>query len=234
VFGTNGELNMSKSDSELLKKFQKILVISQKVKKSEVAKYLQLTEEELFVKLVEWGNLGFKLNEDYIVVENIESFSTALDQQFANWAENESSKDGKLEIGVLSQQINQNALISTDLSKHCPQCRSSHAKEIPDKSKVISYIPRPIYGKKWKCTQCGYEWKKKSNSKIQVVENPKPISKSKSNRQNNSNPFNLCLQCGSSHAKEIPDKSKVISYIPRPIYGKKWQCNQCGYEWSKD
>jgi hypothetical protein len=31
-------------------------------------------------------------------------------------------------------------------------------REIDDKSRVISYIPRRIYAKKKSCTKCRYEW----------------------------------------------------------------------------
>jgi hypothetical protein len=95
---------MSQTDSELLKKFQKILVISQEVKKSEVAKYLGLSEEELFGKLVEWGNLGFKLNKEYIIVENLAEFNAALDEQFVEWAEKEAQGFGK--VDNLSPNLN--------------------------------------------------------------------------------------------------------------------------------
>jgi hypothetical protein len=88
---------MSQSDSNLLKKFQKILEISQEVKKSEVAKFLGLSEEDLFAKLIEWGSLGFKLNKEYIIVENLEDFNAALDEQFIEWEEKEAQGIGKVQ-----------------------------------------------------------------------------------------------------------------------------------------
>jgi Leucine-rich repeat (LRR) protein len=90
-------LFMSQNSADLLKKFKKILEISQEVKKSEVAEYLGISEKELFAKMVDWGMLGFKIKNDLIVVEDIEEFSAAVDQQFIEWGENEESKIGKVE-----------------------------------------------------------------------------------------------------------------------------------------
>jgi Leucine Rich repeats (2 copies)/Leucine Rich Repeat len=88
---------MNQSDTQLLKKFQEILEMSQKVKKAEVAEYLEITEKELFKKLVSWRHLGFKLNEEYIVVENLTEFTTALDHQFEDWVQKEHEGIGKIE-----------------------------------------------------------------------------------------------------------------------------------------
>ena len=42
----------------------------------------------------------------------------------------------------------------------CPNCGASGfaIKEVEDKTKIVSYIPKPIYAKKKKCTKCGYEF----------------------------------------------------------------------------
>jgi hypothetical protein len=42
----------------------------------------------------------------------------------------------------------------------CPNCGAMGfaIREIDDKSRVISYIPRRIYAKKKSCTKCRYEW----------------------------------------------------------------------------
>ncbi|MGV9199885.1 MAG: hypothetical protein ACOC4M_13830, partial [Promethearchaeia archaeon] len=44
--------------------------------------------------------------------------------------------------------------------RKCPNCGATGQaiKEVEDKSKIISYIPKPIYGKKNVCTKCGYEF----------------------------------------------------------------------------
>jgi hypothetical protein len=42
----------------------------------------------------------------------------------------------------------------------CPNCGAMGfaIREIDDKSRIISYIPRRIYAKKKACTKCRYEW----------------------------------------------------------------------------
>jgi Leucine rich repeat len=92
-----GVISMDQSDAELLKKFQEILEMSQEVKKADVAKYLQISEDDLFSKLVGWRHLGFKLKSELIIVENLEEFTAALDQQFVDWGEKEAAGIGKIE-----------------------------------------------------------------------------------------------------------------------------------------
>jgi len=40
----------------------------------------------------------------------------------------------------------------------------------------------------------------------------------------------VCPHCGSSKLTVIEDKSRIISYIPSPVYAKKNVCSQCGFE----
>jgi len=42
----------------------------------------------------------------------------------------------------------------------------------------------------------------------------------------------VCPHCGASGSKisVVDDKTKIISYVPRPVYKKKNICNQCGFE----
>jgi len=49
--------------------------------------------------------------------------------------------------------------LSTD-RRVCPSCGASGfaIKEVEDRSKIVSYIPKPIYAKKKVCTKCGYEF----------------------------------------------------------------------------
>ncbi|MHA1149067.1 MAG: hypothetical protein ACTSR8_12585 [Promethearchaeota archaeon] len=44
--------------------------------------------------------------------------------------------------------------------KQCPNCGASafNIKEVEDRTKILSYIPKPIYAKKNVCTKCGYEF----------------------------------------------------------------------------
>jgi septal ring factor EnvC (AmiA/AmiB activator) len=42
----------------------------------------------------------------------------------------------------------------------CPNCGASGfaIKEVEDRTKIVSYIPKPIYAKKMICTKCSYEF----------------------------------------------------------------------------
>ena len=40
----------------------------------------------------------------------------------------------------------------------------------------------------------------------------------------------VCPHCGSSKLTIVEDKSRIISYIPSPVYAKKNVCSQCGFE----
>ncbi|GAH24708.1 unnamed protein product, partial [marine sediment metagenome] len=42
----------------------------------------------------------------------------------------------------------------------------------------------------------------------------------------------ICPNCGATGfaIKEVEDKSKIISYIPKPIFAKKFVCTKCGFE----
>ena len=42
----------------------------------------------------------------------------------------------------------------------------------------------------------------------------------------------VCVNCGAMGfaIKEVEDKSRIISYIPKVIYAKKNHCTKCGYE----
>lgn len=50
--------------------------------------------------------------------------------------------------------------ISTIMKRQCPNCGAYGfaIKEIDDKERLLSYIPRRIYAKKKHCTKCGYEF----------------------------------------------------------------------------
>lgn len=43
---------------------------------------------------------------------------------------------------------------------------------------------------------------------------------------------NVCPKCGSTKIKELSDKTRIISYVPTPVYAKKFQCAKCAFEWS--
>jgi len=66
-------------------------------------------------------------------------------------------------IRVPSQQIPLATSPSTSVSSNkrkCPKCGAMGfaIKEVNDKSRLISYVPRRIYAKKRVCTKCRYEF----------------------------------------------------------------------------
>jgi tetratricopeptide (TPR) repeat protein len=113
----HSEKKIQGNDFELLKKFQKILNMTQEVKKSEVAKSLGISEEILFEKLVEWSHLGFKLKNDLIIVEDIFLFTESLDHQFGKWVEKEKTKDGKVEDYLTDLDFQFEGWVDKEISK---------------------------------------------------------------------------------------------------------------------
>ncbi len=65
---------------------------------------------------------------------------------------------------VVGQTANSIITSSTDTitlnKRECPKCGAFGfaIKEVEDKSRLLSYIPRRIYAKKHVCTKCFYEW----------------------------------------------------------------------------
>ncbi len=42
----------------------------------------------------------------------------------------------------------------------------------------------------------------------------------------------VCPNCGSSQIKEMEDRTRIVSYIPKPMYAKKFVCRKCSYEFT--
>ncbi len=42
----------------------------------------------------------------------------------------------------------------------------------------------------------------------------------------------VCPNCGSSQLKEMEDRTRIVSYIPKPMYAKKFVCRKCSYEFT--
>ena len=82
--------NKSQYESGLLKKFESIMLITNRVKKEEVAKSLGLSLKQFFEYLVKWSEkISFKIEGDEIVVNNTADFVNQLDYQFRMWENNE-------------------------------------------------------------------------------------------------------------------------------------------------
>jgi Leucine-rich repeat (LRR) protein len=131
---------MPQSESVLLKKFQELLEISQEVKIITVANYLEINEKDLITFLVKWKNLGFKIKNDLIIVENLMEFTAALDQQFLDWYETESSKEGKVEVFNTNSELSSLKHQKKDISI-IRQIESELALKIPIHTKMEDYKP---------------------------------------------------------------------------------------------
>ncbi|MHA2181547.1 MAG: hypothetical protein ACXAAH_09005 [Promethearchaeota archaeon] len=62
-----------------------------------------------------------------------------------------------------SQQVTSTLTTPIDTrvnKRHCPECGAVGfaIREVDDKSRIISYVPRRIYAKKMVCTKCRYEF----------------------------------------------------------------------------
>jgi Bacterial regulatory protein, Fis family len=85
-------------DRELLKKFQKIISFSPKIKQTQAAEMLGIDPSQLTKKLFEWSDqIPFQIIGEDIVVNDLQEFTSQLDAQFEDWGEKELTKDGKLE-----------------------------------------------------------------------------------------------------------------------------------------
>jgi len=86
----------AKQDHLLLKKFRSILEITHRVSTSDIATSLGLSKEDLFEYLLLWKKtIPFKIDGDDILVENVQEFMGALDQEFSAWDEKVENKQGK-------------------------------------------------------------------------------------------------------------------------------------------
>jgi hypothetical protein len=101
------KLQQDQKDQEILSKFQKIMEISKKIKRSQAADMLGISGDDLLNKLIEWGELfPFRIDDEMIIVDDIMAFTSALDNQFKEWSLKEQTKDGKIE--QIHPKINSN------------------------------------------------------------------------------------------------------------------------------
>jgi Leucine-rich repeat (LRR) protein len=135
------------TETELLHKFKDILKISQEVKQSQVAKSLKLSEEELFEFLLKWGHLGFKLKNDLIVVDDLNSFMSELDAQFAEWGSSEKTKEGKRDTFPIASSLSPaiTDVSPPSLSPHLPAIRPYHGTPlIAEDYEVMMILERTL------------------------------------------------------------------------------------------
>ena len=93
---------MTETDQVLLKKFQKLMRIANRISQAHAAEMLEITESALRAFLFRWGDsLSFKLDGIDIVIEDLSQFQSDLDGLFDNWEDNERKSIGKVETPEL-------------------------------------------------------------------------------------------------------------------------------------
>jgi hypothetical protein len=75
-------------ERERLEKLGRLIRVSVKLKRQEIAEYLGLSGQELFDRLVVWAEeFGFRLDGEDVIFEGAkkDDFITALEKEFASW-----------------------------------------------------------------------------------------------------------------------------------------------------
>jgi len=91
-------MKTSKNIQELLEKFKKIIKVSQRITKAEVARYLGISEFELVSFIADLGDdLPVKIDGNDIIINDFNDFVDYIDKQFDTWSDMEKLKKGKLE-----------------------------------------------------------------------------------------------------------------------------------------
>ncbi len=96
--------NPQKTDYDLLFAFSEIMEVSLRVKRKDVARHLGISEDDLFRKLIDWKDLGYKIDDEMIVINDVRNFTTSLEEQ----------RYGK-EIGS-TKQLQKKVIIDEDLT----------------------------------------------------------------------------------------------------------------------
>ncbi|HME52564.1 MAG TPA: hypothetical protein VKM55_10125, partial [Candidatus Lokiarchaeia archaeon] len=74
--------------------------VSTKLKISQMAQILKMSESDLYDHIVDWAtDYGFTLDEDVVIfgVGSKDDFIASLDNAFASWDKKTETKEGKLE-----------------------------------------------------------------------------------------------------------------------------------------
>ncbi|MHA1700280.1 MAG: leucine-rich repeat domain-containing protein [Promethearchaeota archaeon] len=122
-------MDESRNLQELLEKFKKIIKVTQRITKDEVAQYLGITKMELVSFIADLGDeLPIKINGDDIIVDDFNDFVAYIDEQFGAWDELTTAKIGKLE---------DNSIANSDDK----QARLLMAKNVTQiKNEIIKYV----------------------------------------------------------------------------------------------
>nr|MDO8111629.1 PKD domain-containing protein [Candidatus Sigynarchaeota archaeon] len=85
-------------EHERLERLEKIMAAANRIEVSRLAMLLEMDEELLWNKLIEWApKFGFVIDKDVLIFEkgDTTAFLNELDKQFKEWDRNEKGKEGK-------------------------------------------------------------------------------------------------------------------------------------------
>ncbi|NMC07682.1 MAG: hypothetical protein GYA24_20885 [Candidatus Lokiarchaeota archaeon] len=92
----SSESKPAPAKKELLEKFKRAIQISNQIAIADLAAMLDISKKQLLAYLLEWSEtIHFKIDKDFIIVQDINETISDLDQQFASWESREKNKQGK-------------------------------------------------------------------------------------------------------------------------------------------
>ena len=89
-----------KTEQTRMDKLRKLVQVSKKLKISQMAKILEMSEDDLYPRIVDWAaEYGFTIDEDVVEFTSgrKEDFIKSLNDAFTNWGNKVETKEGKLE-----------------------------------------------------------------------------------------------------------------------------------------
>ncbi len=122
---------------------------------------LDLKDNQIHLLNNENLHLKFQLKNQNKQSE-IGQYSTSTIKQYSNQTK-KSINQGTNQLLTPNQYVDQTSTFIPGKSvnkRQCPQCAAigSHIKEYDDKKRILSYVPRIIYAKKYVCIKCRYEF----------------------------------------------------------------------------
>ncbi len=91
-----------KTEIDLHYTFIEVMEVSSRVKKTEVAELLKVSEEELFTLLIEWKNLGFKIDGDMIVMNDVKMLKNDVKAQLPLKTDNREEKEKAVKKSIVT------------------------------------------------------------------------------------------------------------------------------------
>ncbi len=151
---------MKRPDDPLFSKFENIVKMTEEIPLTQVAKTLKVDVQNLFDKLIFWINfIDFKIRGGVLVVNEMNNYISALDEQFDEWMEMEETKEGKIEKLPIEPKLREPPKKKKEFPEKLPKIHYSmqdkiqilnKMKEIGRNVEVLYEIIQPVpinYGK---------------------------------------------------------------------------------------